>query len=417
MAKRNNEKERQSGSNRFRSFAFSQKGAFAGNRNSERAITGERISPLDNLQQVAQFKLDRASALLAKDAAIHNFQLVFANASEADQRMAFQEARRQWSGDYSRNVNLDPRILPLVMVLLMLWIMLTSCTTAPEVNAAPAATRTSEATAAPTEAGSTNLPPAESSSSTPPPAEAASPLPPPTETASPVPTVTETESPAESYKRVGIEKYYENPLTKEDLEPGGKVDQFFESVRAEMLAQIDWDKIDADNVEWATVSGAFTPLPADNDQPRYTNPEANAFNRDWNAFGEIVDGENRYIFMPVILYDTDDRTIHFVKAAYPLQADGVPLDQETIKRRIETWLHEMNVTPLSFGAAPDFAEQADPLFLQHLDPATQELINSILRPIVVNVHRDGDLISTVDGIKHIIWMVKIVYSKEANWYR
>jgi hypothetical protein len=220
------------------------------------------------------------------------------------------------------------------------------------------------------------------------------------------------------YPRVDIMHYTENQLDLEDFAPGGTVDLFFERVRPEILASIDWDRIDADKVEWATVSGAFTPRPDfDTGKPRYTNKASNAFIRDFNAFGELVVGENHYLFMPVILFDTDDQTIHFVKAAYPLQKDGVSYDKETIRRRIDTWLNEMNVTPLSFNAKPNNdAEQDDPLFLPNLVPETRELMIEVTRPIVVG-NRDGDLISNMDQLKDIIWMSLIFYLPDGNWFR
>lgn len=219
------------------------------------------------------------------------------------------------------------------------------------------------------------------------------------------------------YPRVDIMQYYENQLTMEDLAPGSTVDLFFERVRPEILAGIDWDIVEKDMM-WANIQGTFSPRPDfDNDTVRYGNTETNAFIRDWKAFGEITVDGNRYLFMPLIMLDTDDQTIHFVKAAFPLQKDGVPLGSADLSWNIRYWKEEMNVTPLDYNARPVEAETDDPLFLNNLEGTPNRQRMTDITFTIVQALDKGD-ISTMDEIKDIIWMVKIRYSpKEVNWYR
>lgn len=205
-----------------------------------------------------------------------------------------------------------------------------------------------------------------------------------------------------------IEDYADNPLTLEDFEPGGKVDTFFEEDKPEIIAGIDWDNID-DGDNWATIHGQLVPRKIDGDKiirgkKIYEDTETNPFIRDFDAFGEIIVGKNRYIFMPLIILDKENQEIHFIKLAFPLQRDGVAFTQKQIDDKIAIWLENMNVSVIDADGKSFFAEQPDPLFIHKEDERFDEIVD------VLYALADGNF-SRLNEVRDIIFLTDILLNE------
>jgi len=126
--------------------------------------------------------------------------------------------------------------------------------------------------------------------------------PPPTATEAPLPTATE-----QGVKWItvdNIEDYAKNPLSVEDMKPGGRVDQYLAQIKPELMAETNWDII-KDDIPFATVGGDMIYRSIENTGVKFINPEldpsvpdSNPFDRDIDAFGLYTAGNGRKYALP-----------------------------------------------------------------------------------------------------------------------
>ena len=223
---------------------------------------------------------------------------------------------------------------------------------------------------------------------------------------------------------VRIKDYSDNPLTLEDFEPGGKVDTFFAKIKPEIMAQIDWEDVD-DSFEFRTIDGAFTYPWRDDGATQFENFRTNPFIRDFSkfgisAFGEIIakfeEKEYRYIFMPLIIIDVENKDIYFIKLAMPLQKDGKPTSQGEIDWNTSAWENEMHLSLIEFGAKPFQAETDDPLFMS-MDELLKSggLSDQVFSELVNKPMSEVNLI-LLDKLKNQIFMTE-AFMSTSNIYK
>ena len=164
-----------------------------------------------------------------------------------------------------------------------------------------------------------------------------------------------------------IDNYKNNLLTMEDFEKGGSVDRWFEYIEPKIIAGIDFEKIE--NKQFTTSDAYLVYLTTSNNEIKFDNEKTNPFIRDFDFFGELVVGNNHYIFMPLILIDKQNKNVYFVKLALPLQKDGHSFSEEEINDLLEIWKNEMNISPIGLHGQSFYAQESDPLF----DPLMGEM--------------------------------------------
>ena len=161
-----------------------------------------------------------------------------------------------------------------------------------------------------------------------------------------------------------IEDCANNPLNDEDMEPGGRVDQYLEQIKPKLMAETNWEII-KDDIPFTFYGGTLIyslGLEGNNDV-KFVNPEldpsvpdTNPFDRDIDSFGLYTAGNGRkYIFIPLVIRDIDAPTetghdIYFMKLLLPLQQDdGTPLSQFELDYKFENWKYRMNIAPIGYG--------------------------------------------------------------------
>ena len=243
----------------------------------------------------------------------------------------------------------------------------------------------------------------------------------PTNTSTPSPTATQTLIPTPTplkYPRVyDIADYAQNPLSVEDMKPGGKVDQFLAEIKPELMASIDWDSI-KDDIPFSTTAGAMVYRSIENTGVKFLNPDldpsvpdTNPFDRNIGAFGlYTADNGRKYIFIPLEIRDINAPTesghdLYFIKLLLPLQHnDGTPFSKEEIEYEINTWKNQMNIAPIGLNSEPNISDPRgtkDPTFAR-LDSAEwkDDTFDRIISQIVVGrepVHGDLSLLKELQS--------------------
>ena len=162
-----------------------------------------------------------------------------------------------------------------------------------------------------------------------------------------------------------IEDYANNPLNDEDMQPGGRVDQYLAEIKPKLMAETNWDII-KDDIPFTNWGGFMAYESDESDKEKFVNPElnpsipdTNPFDRDIDAFGFYTAGNGRkYIFIPLVVRDINapnetGHDLYFVKLLLPLQYnDGTPLTQFSIDYMLENWNNRMNIAPIGLNNQP-----------------------------------------------------------------
>ena len=206
---------------------------------------------------------------------------------------------------------------------------------------------------------------------------------PPTQTPLPPTQIPATPTPegVEWITVKNIEDYANNPLNDEDMQPGGRVDQYWEEIKPKLMEETEWEIIKDDipfsysiNNEIIYWSGKNTGVKFVNPELEPDKPDTNPFDRDIDAFGFYTAGNSReYIFIPLVIRDINAPTdtghdLYFLKLLLPLQRnDGTPLTQSEISSALNIWKNKMNIAPIGTSnrpliGFPDTADFEDPTF-------------------------------------------------------